>query len=286
MRSSSGMPDGEDSSRTALVTGAATGIGLAIVRVLAEQGWRVLGTALPGQATPAIDASLGVQFLEVDLADEASRQHLIGRLAREHRLDAVVSNAGIAVPAPLEVAPLDELRRQFEINTIAPIMLARALLPRLRDVRGRLIFIGAGQGRVALPFGGPYAASKAALAAMTDSLRAEIADTGVTVSLIEPGAIRTAILEESRVRASMLLDELPDEMAGRYRRPLEATFARSEKAFRRASAPQRIAHLIAGILESPAPKPRYLIGRDAVALAFVAHLPARWRARLVARLMT
>jgi NAD(P)-dependent dehydrogenase (short-subunit alcohol dehydrogenase family) len=285
MRSSSATPDGEPPFRTALVTGAATGIGLEIVRVLAAQGWRVLGTALPGQATPAVDGTRGVQFLEVDLADEASRQRLINLLAGEPRLDAVVNNAGIAVPAPIEGVPLDELRRQFEINTIAPLMLARALLPRVREVCGRLIFIGAGQGRVALPFGGPYAASKAALAAMTDSLRSEIADTGVTVSLIEPGAIRTTILDESRARASVLLNGFPDEMADRYRSPLEATFARTEKAFRRASPPQRIAERIARILDSPAPKPRYLIGREAIVLAFVAHLPARWRARLSARLM-
>jgi NAD(P)-dependent dehydrogenase (short-subunit alcohol dehydrogenase family) len=283
---SSRTPEGEDPFRTAVVTGAATGIGLAVVRVLAAHGWHVIGTALPGQPTPDVDGSRGVEFLEVDLADEASRQHLIALLATQERLDAVVSSAGIAVPAPIEGVPLDELRRQFEINTIAPLMLARAALPRLIDVRGRLIFIGAGQGRVALPFGGPYGASKAALAAMTDSLRAEIADTGVTVSLIEPGAVRTAILEESRARASALLGELPTAMADRYRSPLEATFARSEKAFRRASTPQRIAERIVRILEAPAPKPRYLIGREAVALAFVAHLPARWRARLIARLMT
>lgn len=285
MGSSSLMPDPERRLRTAVVTGAATGIGLEIVRTLASQGWRVIGTALPGQPTPVVDARHAIRFVEVDLADEASREHLFRLLAGEQRVDAVVSNAGIAVSAPIEGVPLEELRQQFEINAIAPLLLARSLLPRLRDVHGRLIFIGAGQGRVALPFGGPYAASKAALAAMTDSLRAEIAGSGVTVSLIEPGAIRTGILEESRARAFALLGDLPVEMGDRYRSSVERTFARSAKAFRRASPPQRIAEQIVGILDSPSPRPRYLIGRDAVVLAAVACLPARWRARLVARLM-
>jgi NAD(P)-dependent dehydrogenase (short-subunit alcohol dehydrogenase family) len=272
------------SARTVLVTGAATGIGLATARVLAADGWRVLGTALAGQDTADLAGVAGVRVLETDLADSTARDTLTGMLRAEPRLDALVSNAGIAVPGPVEGVPVDQLRAQFELNTIAPVHLAQAVLPQLRATGGRMIFVGAGQGRVALPFGGPYGASKAALAALTDALRLETAKTGVTVSLIEPGAVRTGILADSRRRADALLAGLPADLASRYGDRLLATLARSEAVFARALPADEIAHLIQRILAAPAPKPRYLIGREAVGLAVVAALPARWRAVLLARL--
>jgi NAD(P)-dependent dehydrogenase (short-subunit alcohol dehydrogenase family) len=278
-------PD-DDSPRTALVTGAATGIGLAISRRLAAEGWRVLGTALPGQDAGALAGIPGVRVLEADLGDDGSRDALARAAQNEPRLDALVSNAGFAVPGPVEGIPIDRLRAQFEVNTIAPVVLARAVLPQLRATRGRMVFVGAGQGRVALPFGGPYGASKAALASLTDAMRLEIADTGVEVSLIEPGAVRTGILADSRRRADSLLDGLPADLADRYRAGLLATLARAETAFADAMPADQIAGLILRILAAPTPKPRYLVGREAVGLAVVAVLPARWRSALLARWAT
>jgi NAD(P)-dependent dehydrogenase (short-subunit alcohol dehydrogenase family) len=274
------------SARTVLVTGAATGIGLATSRLLAADGWRVLGTALPGQDAADLAGTAGVRVVETDLADDDSRDALTRMLRAEPRLDALVSNAGIAVPGPVEGVPLDQLRAQFELNTIAPVHLAQAVLPQLRATRGRMIFVGAGQGRVALPFGGPYGASKAALAALTDALRLEIADSAVAVSLIEPGAVRTGILADSRRRADALLARLPDDLADRYRARLLSTLDRSESAFATALPADQIARLIRRILAAPRPGPRYLIGREAVGLAVVAALPARWRGALLARLAT
>lgn len=268
---------------TVLITGAATGIGLATAGALAADGWRVLGTALPGQSIAGLSAVPGVIVIEADLTDEASLARLIHHVHGETRLRALVSNAGFAVVAPVEGIPAEELRAQFELNTIAPIRLAQALLPQLRSTGGRLVFVGAGQGRVALPFGGPYGASKSALAALTDALRLEIADSGVNVSLVEPGAVRTGILADSRTRAAALLESLPLELALRYREPLHATFVRSEATFDSALPPEEIARLIGRILTSRSPKPRYLIGREAVALAILAALPARWRSALLVR---
>lgn len=272
-----------DGTPTALVTGAATGIGLATARTLVVQEWRVLGTAMNGQDTTDLERA-GAEVIDVDLTDPASLEHLIGAVASAARLDALISNAGVAIPGPMEGVSAEELRSQFELNTIAPMLLARGLLPQLRATAGTMIFVGAGQGRVALPFGGPYGASKAALAAFTDALRVETTGSGVDVVLIEPGAVRTGILADSRSRARALLERLPEDLAERYREPFVATLARSEKAFQRALAPDEIGRLTSRILTSRKPKPRYLVGREAVALAFVALLPARWRAALVARL--
>lgn len=268
---------------TVLVTGAATGIGLSTARLLSANGWRVLGTALPGQSSTAL-LHAGVEVVEVDLTNASSLTNLIRTISAISRLDALVSNAGIAVPGPVEGLAAKDFHVQFKLNAVAPILLAQSLLPQLRSARGRMVFVGAGQGRVALPFGGPYGASKAALASLTDALRSEIADTGITVSLVEPGAVRTDILTDSRERGMAVLDRLPQEIAQRYREPVLATFARSKKAFERAISPDKIGRLILHILTTPKPKPRYLIGREAVGLAILALLPARHRSKLVSRL--
>lgn len=275
--------NGHDCPR-ALVTGAATGIGLATARLLVAENWHVLGTALPGQDTTALREDAGAQVVESDLTDGPSLAHLIRTTTAGPRLDALISNAGIAIPGPVEGISADEFRGQFELNTIAPMLLAQGVLPMLRATRGRMVFVGAGQGRVALPFGGPYGASKAALASLADALRTETADTGVTVSLVEPGAVRTDILTDSRHRGMALLQRLGDDLSKRYREPLLATFARSEKAFQGAVPPDEVGRLIIRIITGPTPKPRYLIGREAVGLAFLALLPARLRAGLVSRL--
>lgn len=270
---------------TALLTGAATGIGLATAWALSADGWRVLATALPGQDITVLGDVPGVVVIEADLTDETSRTRLIHLVHGEPELTALVSAAGFAIAGPMEGIPADQLRAQFELNTIAPMLLAQALLPQLRETRGRMVFVGAGQGRVALPFGGPYGASKAALAALTDALRLEILDTGVRVSLIEPGAVRTGILTDTSERALTLLDRLPRDVAERYRAPLRATFARSQAAFVNALPAEEIARVITRVLAAPAPKPRYLIGREAVGLAVLATLPARWRTALISRVM-
>ncbi|MCC3283670.1 SDR family NAD(P)-dependent oxidoreductase [Arthrobacter caoxuetaonis] len=271
--------------RRALVTGAATGIGLAVCQALSRQEWHVLATALPGQDSSALHDLQGVEVVEADLRWNSSLQALVDRVRREPVLDAFISSAGIAIPGPLEAIPAEALREQFEVNTFAPVLLARAILPLLRKSRGSLVFVGAGQGRVALPFGGPYAASKAALAALTDALRAETAGSGITVTLFEPGAVRTGILTDSSARALAQLEGMPEAMAGLYRSALLAVLRRSGQAFRQALPVEDVARLITRTLDSPHPPPRRLVGRDALLLAAVADLPARWRARLVRRLM-
>lgn len=273
----------QDDISTVLVTGAATGIGLATARLLATRGWRVLGTALPGQDTTAL-LDAGAEIIEVDLTSTSSLRDLTRAVSATPRLDALVSNAGVAIPGPIEGLAADDFDVQFRLNSIAPMLLAQSVLPQLRATRGRMVFVGAGQGRVALPFGGPYGASKAALASLTDALRAEVTDTGVTVSLVEPGAVRTDILTDSRERGMAVLDRLPADIAKRYRKPLLATFARSEEAFESAISPDAIGQQILRILTTPKPKPRYLIGREAVGLAILAMLPATPRSKLVSRI--
>src|SRR5207253_8732343 len=106
-------------------------------------------------------------------------------------LHGLVNNAGVAVAGALEFLPLDELRRQLEVNLVGQLAVTQAFLPGLRPARGRLVFVGSIAGRSALPFLGAYAASKHALEAVADSLRLELAPWGMRVAIVEPGTIAT-----------------------------------------------------------------------------------------------
>lgn len=266
--------------RSALVIGAGAGIGRAVAQELHRRGWRVIGTVQAGQDPPPFVH----RALVVDLVDERSVTALLDAIADEPRLDAVVSSAGAALPAPAEVVGAARLRTLIELNTLAPFRIVTALLPRLRTVQGRIVFVGAGQGRVALPFGGGYAASKAALSSLADALRAEVAADGIAVTVVEPGAVRTGILESSRRSADEVLDAAPSDMRARYRDRVVRLLARSEASFARAMPPEALATRIVHLLERRRPAPRVLIGREAWALGVLAVLPARLRARAVARL--
>ncbi|HEY7923524.1 MAG TPA: SDR family oxidoreductase, partial [Vicinamibacteria bacterium] len=172
-------------TRTALVTGASSGIGAACAARLVRSGWRVLaGVRRKG------DAPEGTEEVQLDVTDAAQIKAAADGVEELH---ALVNNAGIAIAMPLEFVPLDELRHQLEVNVVGQVAVTQAFLPVLRRARGRIVFVGSIAGRSALPFLGPYAASKHALEAIADSLRVELRPWGIHVAIVEPGSIRTPI---------------------------------------------------------------------------------------------
>ena len=126
------------------------------------------------------------------------------------RLDGLVDNAGIGISAPLEDLPLDELRRQLEVNVVGQLAVTQAVLPALRAAKGRIVIMGSIGGRSALPFLGGYAMTKHALEAMADSLRVELAPDGIAVSIVEPGTIATAIWTKPQPLADRVSDRYRD----------------------------------------------------------------------------
>ena len=170
----------------ALVTGASSGIGRACATHLASRGFHVLaGVRNEADAPPRTEPiRLDVTRAE-DIAAAAER---VGP-----SLHALVNNAGIAVNGPIEVVPVEDWRHQFEVNVIGQVAVTRALLPALLDARGRIVNMSSIGGRVAMPLFGPYAASKFALEAVSDTLRREVGPHGVKVARVEPGIIATPI---------------------------------------------------------------------------------------------
>ena len=138
-------------------------------------------------------------ILDVTQADSIrTAAEAIGQAVGSDGLAGLVNNAGIVVAGPLELLPIEELRRQFEVNVIGNVAVTQALLPLLRQGRGRIVNMGSLNGVMAPPYFGPYSASKFALEALSDCLRVELRKWGISVSLIEPGSVKTPIWEKSR----------------------------------------------------------------------------------------
>jgi NAD(P)-dependent dehydrogenase (short-subunit alcohol dehydrogenase family) len=268
--------------KAVLVTGASSGIGEITVRELLRRGFRIYaGVRSCADAARLAAAGPRCSPLHLDVTDPASIAAASRTLREAGGIYGLVNNAGIAVAAPLEYLPLDELRRQFEVNVVGALALTQALLPLLRRSLGRIVNVGSIAGRTPLPIAGPYAASKAALDSLTATLRLELLPFDVLVSYIEPGAQRTPIWERSRRDAARLRDRLPPLARDYYGAALDAMDALTSAAERRAGDPLRVAEAIAHALESPHPRARYTIGAD-TRLHFVFDLlPAPLRERAI-----
>jgi NAD(P)-dependent dehydrogenase (short-subunit alcohol dehydrogenase family) len=258
---------------TALITGASTGIGRATTLRLAAAGWsvlagvrdpvageRLLAEAVAGRVIPLIldvTDSGQIEQARVRVQEETAR----AGGSQEGRLDALVNNAGIGVGGPLELLSPEDLRMQFEVNVFGQVAVTRALLPALRAARGRIVLVSSIGGRVAVPFNGPYAASKHAIEALGDALRGELHSSSIRVCMVEPGSVKTPIWGKARDTAEGL--EIPPELQHEYGR-VPAAFAKIlTDTERRGVAPEQVAATIERALTARRPRARYLVGRDA-----------------------
>jgi NAD(P)-dependent dehydrogenase (short-subunit alcohol dehydrogenase family) len=263
--------------KTVLVTGASSGIGAACAERLARAGWRVLaGVRREG------DAPAGTQPVLLDVTDEGQIRAAADGV---EELYGLVNNAGIARAAPLEFVPLEVLREQLEVNVVGQVAVTQAFLPALRRGRGRIVFIGSIAGKSALPFLGPYAASKHALEAIADSLRVELSPWSIGVTLVEPGSIKTPIWTRSAAWADDLLKRMEGRVYELYGTPI-ASFRRIALARGQAGAPpERVAKIVERALTTSRPRTRYLVGRDARLRSAFERLPDRWRDRVIRRVL-
>jgi NAD(P)-dependent dehydrogenase (short-subunit alcohol dehydrogenase family) len=265
---------------TVLVTGAGSGLGQAIGLALAERGYRVFGTVRDGQRARELEAAqLGaerpVRYLPLELTSRLDLAAVTATLRSAGGLDALVHNAGFGVFGPVEDVEADAAARQFAVNVLGPLELTRSLLPQLRDRRGRVIWIGSLAGRLALPFQAHYSATKAAIAALSDALRMELAPMGVQVCCVEPGDFATGFTA-ARVMA-LRPESVYADAASRCLRAAE----REEQS---GPEPARVARVVAGLLAQRRMPARRPVGRWARTLCwFDRWLPAGLRQWLLAR---
>jgi NAD(P)-dependent dehydrogenase (short-subunit alcohol dehydrogenase family) len=190
-----------------------------------------------------------------------------------------VNNAGLIIQGPLELVPITALRRQFEVNVLGQIAVTQAFLPMLRRGRGTIVNMGAASGRVTIPMFGPISASKTALESLTDALRMELKHQSVGVTIIEPGAMETAIFEKAAASAAA------DGYAGSQ--ATQRLYAEALEAFAEAMAAQKpgsvdgVVKTVMRALSSGNPDARYVVGRDARQLVLLSRLPQWLRDRLL-----
>jgi len=263
--------------RTALVTGASSGIGAACTLRVVSGGWRVFaGVRRAGDAP---------RSAEEVLLDVTNAEDIRAAAERIGGLDALVNNAGIAIAMPLEFIPIDELRRQLDVNVTGQIAVTQAFLPHLRRSRGRIVFVGSIAGRSALPFLGAYAASKHALEAIADTLRIELRPFGIQVSLVEPGTIRTPIWTKSAELADSLVKGAPPQLRALYGERIEALRRVAAERGTKGASADAVARVVEEALTHGRPRTRKLVGRDAKLRSGVERLPDRLRDSVYERLL-
>jgi NAD(P)-dependent dehydrogenase (short-subunit alcohol dehydrogenase family) len=272
------MPSG-----VVLVTGASTGIGEATAFHLRELGFDPVAGVRRDEDAERLEGH-GLQTVRLDVTDEAqiaAAREAIG----DGVLAGLVNNAGVAVAAPLEYVPLDQFRRQLEVNLIGQVAVTQVFLPALRRAGGRIVNVSSIGGLVALPLLSPYNASKFALEAVSDSLRRELRPQGIDVIVIEPGGIKTPIWTKGNKLADEMISEMPPEAERLYGRLVAGVRRETVKIEReRGLSPRAVAEVIGTALTVERPRTRYVVGREAKVRANLARLlPDRAMDRLIGR---
>lgn len=175
-----------------LITGCSSGIGKALAHAFHAQGYRVCATARRVETLAPL-AALGMLTRPLDVTDAASRQALLSQLREERwQIDTLVNNAGYGAMGPLMDLPVSEWQRQFDVNVFAPMALIQAVLPEMvARGHGHIVNISSVSGVMPTPFAGAYCASKAAVNALSDALRMELAPLGIRVTTVQPGGIES-----------------------------------------------------------------------------------------------
>jgi NAD(P)-dependent dehydrogenase (short-subunit alcohol dehydrogenase family) len=268
-----------------LVTGASSGIGEATALHLKELGFDSVAAVRKDEDAERL-ATSGLRTVKLDVTDVDSISAARAELG-DGPLGGLVNNAGIAVAAPLEFLPLDQLRNQLEVNLVGQVAVTQAFLPALRAAGGRIVNVTSIGGRIALPLVGAYNASKFGLEAVSDTLRRELHSQGVDVIVIEPGGVKTPIWKKGDELAVELVAAMPPE-AGRLYGPLIEALRRETARIAEQTGiePREVAEAIGRALTAKRPRARYLVGRDAKLRGPTAKLlPDRLMDRLIARAM-
>jgi short-subunit dehydrogenase len=240
--------------KVALVTGASSGIGKAVAKELAANGFRVFGTVRSAAELPQ-----GVEKMTLDVRDEASIGAAVSEIvSRTKRIDVLVNNAGGTLVGAIEEADVSQAQALFDVNFFGAVRITRAVLPAMRAQRsGRIFFIGSIAGLLPTPFMGFYSASKHALEGFSESLDHELRRMGIRSIVIEPGFMKTRIDKNSAVAARRIQDYAEgNARAGAY----------AKSAMEKADDPSLVAKKVADVLKAAHPRLRYTVGKGSAML--------------------
>ena len=248
-----------------LVLGGAGGVGSALVEALTGSGNDVLASVLDDREAEAVAARhAGVATFRLDLSHPDSVRGAIAAAVGDGDLDGVALCAALAPIGVLEAVDLDRFSRTLDVNVVSALAVFQAVMPHLRASRGRLVMISSMAGKVAMPFVGAYSASKFALEGLADAMRREVAPQGVSVSLVEPGGIKTPMVDAQLAQEARMIDCLDpeqDKLYGAFHRGFEAAARASHEGT--ASTAQEVAAKLVAALTEVQPQARYVAGADA-----------------------
>jgi len=240
-----------------LVTGAGRGIGLAITEHMSKRGWDVYTTARSDSALSSLGRLSNVHAIPLDIVDRASIAELSCKLPTA--LNGVVNSAGTIVNGPVEGLSLDDLSRQLHVNVTAQIGVTQAVLPKIREARGRIVFMSSVSGFITAPGTGAYSASKYAVESLADALRMELRPWRIPVSLIEPGPIRTDMWGDMLDQHDRMAAQLTDEHRALYASHLAGTRKLLGRMQKLAADPKKVTKAVDHALTSRRPKRRYIL---------------------------
>jgi NAD(P)-dependent dehydrogenase (short-subunit alcohol dehydrogenase family) len=270
------MAAGAHARGAVVVTGASSGIGDACARRLAGLGFHVFAGVRKQADGERLQREIaGVTPLLIDVADADSIAQAVQTVSEATGgagLAGLVNNAGVAVPAPIEFQPIEDFRRQIEVNLIGQVAVTQAFLPQLRAASGRIVNMSSIGGKVAVPLLGAYAASKFGLEGFSDSLRRELRPWGIRVAVIEPGTIATPIWDKGIASGDELEANLSEEAKRDYGLLIATVRTASEQGAKTGLPPDAVAKDVAHALTARRPKTRYLVGREAKSRALLARI--------------
>ena len=246
--------------RSILITGCSSGIGLASARLMKARGWRVLATSRKPEDIAMLERDAGVEALFLDLEHPASIAACATEALErtEGGLDALFNNAAYGQVGAVEDLTAELLRRQLEVNLIGTHGLTRPIVAAMRKAgRGRIVMCSSVLGFAAVPYRGAYCASKFALEALSDALRFELEGSGIRVSIIEPGPIRTRFVETALAHFRKSVDIEGSPHRETYRARLAAMEGGGKSTFK--LEPEAVAWKLVHAVESPRPKVRYYV---------------------------
>ena len=276
--------------RTILITGCSSGIGKAMARLLAQKNFHVLaGVRNSDDATELADVTLpNLEPVLLDVTSDEAVAKIVQSIeaTSPEGLYALVNNAGIGLPAAVELSTLDEVRNLLEVNTVAPLRMIQSCLPLLRLGGGRIVNMSSMNGTMALPVVGAYSASKFALEALSDTLRIELRPWKIPVSVIRPGQVRTPIFDKARDALNQRRQEIPEPLKKGYEKMYARAANFNERGAKSPTSPEKVAHVVLKALTAKYPSPRYHVGADAHAMRLLnAVVHHRLIDRVLARVM-
>ena len=256
-------------TRSAVVTGAAMGMGMLMARKLAQRGWRVFAGVMPGLDTSELTHGVELTVIKQNVTDQemvrAGAREVTAALAGAG-LDLLINNAGIANIATgvLEGVDIEESKRLFDVNLWGQVRMIQAFLPLLHASRQapRILNFSSGAVRVPMPCSGIYNMSKYAVEGMTNTLRYELAKFGIQVTSIEPGAVRTHMTANPVESTASIWERTSPEMRKRYEAKLRPITDHLGKMLLTANDPDYVTDNVLKLVHVRKLKPRYMVGKE------------------------